>query len=639
MKNYMIHYVKHNIRKCAIMVFMLSACSTLTLFTLEIMHNLITEINYSWRDDVSKEDLKTMIFLLQCGVGIIIGFCYLLVNNTYSVILRGREREFNLLNNIGFYRNRIKLLLMGEGIVLGTFSVGVGILCSRGLSLIFMNNFGLYEVQNLSVGIYGIVLVGIILALLYIILKNLKVISIGLNDIKNLHDTFIGKAKVVKITMFCIIGTVLAIGVLCLEQFFTSADESNNAIIIQTAIFAVAIIIALDGWLYWLLILLKKISLRIHNIPLYLASEQCIYNFRKVKSIINSIIMAVMLLVGFLGMFESIKGTTRKYVNESVNYDYMVICDTLPQMTLKNISNELDIKTNHEKYYALALTIKTLDKNEKIQIFTGIDENYYKVQRFYIDKDSDINQIYKENELNVLYSSKMANEKELKVGDMVKEYDYEGKMLQFRIGALYDPINLKQSFTSRQTLSKVLYGVNDKYNTLFLKGFSSNEVDEILDGYGFENYTKYDMSTVRKQAIDQSLNGTEMIEVLLYCSMFFVASLVVNMFILSFTDRIRQYTELTLLGTNKSKLTSSIIIESIIIFMGGSIIGYLLGVPFIKGALAFIENELIFETIVFIPYVKLLSIILVSFFGMLLCIYTIGRNCLNGNLLKFNYRE
>lgn len=639
MRNYMIHYVRHNIRKCAIMLFMLSACSTLALFTLDIIQNLITEINYSWRDDVSKEDLKTMIFLLECGVGVIIGFCYLIVNNTYSVILRGREKEFNLLNNMGFYRNRIKLLLIGEGVVLGTFSVVVGILCSKLLSVIFMKRFNLYEVQNLSISIYGIVFVGIILALLYIISKNLKAVAIGLNDVKAIQNTFVGKTKVVKITSFCIIGTVLATGVLFWEQFFSSDNAGNNLIIIQTAVFAVAIFMALDGWLYWLLILLKKISLSLSNIPLYLASEQCIYNFSKVKSIMNSIIMAVMLLVGFLGMFDSIKGTTGKYVNESVNYDYMVICDTLPDMSIENIKDDLDARSNNEKYYALALTIKTLDKNEKVQIFTGIDEDYYDVQRFYIDKNSDINQIYIEDELNVLYSSKMANEKDLKVGDIVKEYVYEGKILKFRIGALYDPINLKQGFTSRQTLSKVLYGAEDKYNTLYFEGFSSNEVDEILDRNGFKDFTKYDMSTVRKQAIDQSLNGTEMIEVLLYSSMFFVASLVVNMFILSFTDRIRQYTELTLLGTDKKTLIGSMLIESIIIFIGGSIIGYLLGVPFIKGALAFIETELIFETVVFIPYVKLLFIVLASSIGMLLCTYTIGKNCLKGNQLKFNYRE
>lgn len=639
MNNYIFHYIKHNIRKCAIMLFLLSVCSTLILFTLDIIFNLITEINYSWRDDVSKEDLKTMVFILECGIGIIIGFCYLLVDNTYSVILRGREKEFNLLNNIGFYRKKIKWLLIGEGVVLGTIALGVGLICSRVLSVIFMKRFELFEIQTLSIGTYIIVGIGFVLTLMYVISKDLKGVSIGLNQPNHKKEVHFSKNKVKSSTFFCILGSVLAVIILLWDQIFQPHTTDNKFVIMQMGIFALSIILALDGWLYWLFILLRKISLSYHKTSLYLAVEQCIYNFNKIKSVMNSIIIAVMLLVGFLGLFESIKGTTRKYVNESVNYDYMVICDTLPETPLEFIRKELDKRSNDKKYYALALTVKTLSANERIQIFTGIDEDYYKLQRLYLTDQSDINQIYNEEELSVLYSSKAAMERDIKIGDTVSEYRYEGKVLKFRVGALYDPINLKQGFTSRRTLSKVLYGAYDKYNTIFFEGFNSKEVDEILNRYHFQDYSKYDMGTVRKQAVDQTLNGTEMIEVLLYTSMFFVASLVVNMFVLSFTDRIKQYTELMLLGTQKKVLIFSMLLESIIIFIGGSFIGYLLGIPFIKGALAFMESELIFETVVYIPIERLLLIITSSFIGMLACTYVIGRNILQGNILKYNYRE
>ena len=82
MINYVIQNIKKNVRKFIVMFLMLTICSTVLLFTLEVISNLILELGVRSEDLVAKEDLESMIFMLECGISLMIMFVAVIVHNT-----------------------------------------------------------------------------------------------------------------------------------------------------------------------------------------------------------------------------------------------------------------------------------------------------------------------------------------------------------------------------------------------------------------------------------------------------------------------------------------------------------------------------------------------------------------------------
>jgi ABC-type antimicrobial peptide transport system permease subunit len=228
-----------------------------------------------------------------------------------------------------------------------------------------------------------------------------------------------------------------------------------------------------------------------------------------------------------------------------------------------------------------------------------------------------------------MFSSKAAANQEWTIGNIVADYNYNEIPFAFEIGVLYKPINLNQAFTSKKVLSKRLYGTEDKYNAIYLSGYTKEEIDQIMNYFKNDVYSIYDMEAYTQECIDQAINGTEMIEIILYVSMLFVTSLVINLFILSYSDRKKQYSELMILGIKKFDLLKSMLIESGMVYLIGTGIGYIVAIPFIKGALCIVKEALIFDTIIHIPYRLISGIIVGCFLVILLFTFIIGVYTLN----------
>ena len=311
----------------------------------------------------------------------------------------------------------------------------------------------------------------------------------------------------------------------------------------------------------------------------------------------------------------------------------------------------IDIKTVHEKLnekeysegrYSVALTkvLKNVNEDKEFALtLTGIEESYYTMQKFYVTEGSDINTIYDRSSLKVMYSSKDALEKGYSVGDYVNDFSFDEKEVPFTISATYDPINLKQAFTSRESLSLWMYGETDKYNALYLDGYSEVELKEIMSMFEGRAYDIYNMREFAQTCIDQAVNGTEMIDLLIYVSLIFVCSLVINLFILSFSDRKKQYQQLRILGEKQKTLLSSILLESLMVAVIGIIMGVVIAIPAIEAMLILLQEELIFETILFLPANTICIVLGLVLVCIISASYLIGVKCLGDTICLYNEKE
>ena len=111
--------------------------------------------------------------------------------------------------------------------------------------------------------------------------------------------------------------------------------------------------------------------------------------------------------------------------------------------------------------------------------------------------------------------------------------------------------------------------------------------------------------------------------------MFFVTSLVINLFVLSYGDRKRQYEEMSILGVKKTTLLKSVLVESGLIYVIGVLVGFVIAIPCIKIALEMVKEALVFETVMAIPYGLFLGIVGICFVIILVFTYLIGVSSVN----------
>lgn len=555
--------------------------------------------------------------------------------------MQGREEEFNLLNNLGFYKTKIKLMLMIEVFIIGTLSVIVGSILSTIGAHIFMSNYNIFTEPKIYGEVYINTQMGIIGALFYIIHINLNKLRIGIYDLGVKEVYNLRKKQAKSKTILMLIGLFIAFDCRADIGYIGHTAFGDNWMAVKTVIYWTAIFISLDGIIYWMFRVLEYISKVLKLKSLYLAIEQNIYSFKRINTIISSLMIAVIMLIGMKGVFESVRETTKKYVNESINYDYMVIMNEFPDISENQFKEKLQKIEKEDSLNSIGLNIILKDENNKQLRVTGIDESYNKMQRLYmLDETGNEHEIYEDSEnLNLLIPSNKAKDKEWSLGDTINEYQFEGRIIGLNVSKIYKPLDLTQAFTSKTLLSKKIFQRDDIYNTVYLKNYKYEDIEKILNEINCMDYTISDMDTIRTQSMDQMIQGTELIEMLMYIILFLTASLIVNIFILSINDRKKQNVRLLVVGVSREVLISSMLIESTIIFAVASVIGWKFAIRFVEGGLRLLEKQLIFETVLYIPNTMLPITLAICYIGLMICTAFIEIQSFKDDLLKYNYKD
>ena len=345
---------------------------------------------------------------------------------------------------------------------------------------------------------------------------------------------------------------------------------------------------------------------------------------------IGQVAIAVAFFVGFKGLYGSIEKTVEKYVNESVNYERLIIFDNVEDLeSIASVNSKLEELKGENGKYSVALTeVFSDDEKEFALTLTGVDRSYFEMQRFYMMRDTDQETIFANGSSpRVIFPVKEADSRKFAIGDHVDCYTKDGKNIGFDVSAYYKPINLKQAFTSRESLSRALYGRDDAYNAIFLRGFTTEAEAELLANFKDIKYDVFNMQQIAQESVDKAVNGTEMIEILIYTGMFLVTALVINMFILSIGDRKKQYRQLKMLGEKNGIILKSIMLESGMIYVLGALIGILTAIPAIKIALIMIKEELVFDTVMYVPLPVTAAVSLCMLAVIMAASLMIGRKC------------
>ncbi|HGZ5256832.1 FtsX-like permease family protein [Enterococcus faecalis] len=617
-------YIRENLKKNSSKFLFIILIFFVTMLLLTFSLGVIYTINYRIENELAdyllKKDFKNMKLFLQLGTGVLVGFSLFIIYNTYSIVIQGRKKEFQLLYKLGMKYKKIQQILSIESFLLSSVTAVIGLFTGIVFSRVFLSNYQDMKVEHIPIYIYLLVIVSAILFFIWCGSKNLKSMNIEVESKQKEGSTFKSQSTIKEKFLFRI---KLALGIILLIVSIVSGYTTMKIILLFTGL-----ILIFDPLIAGTLASLRFLLLRFNRLSLFVAVEENCWNIKRISSLISTLAFSVMLLVGMLTFFHSVKEAVVQKVDETYRFEHILVMNELSEVKEEKVKAYLQNLYPHATFeIALSMEIEK-ETNENTLILTGVSSNFKNIQVLEMEKEFNIKDFDLNNDsLNVLFPSQLAEKSKIKRNQVIDYFFDKDKSIKISPKDFYQPLDLQQVFTSKSALTEYLFGKDVKgiYNTIYLNRLSDEEIKEFTKYLSIENYNLMNIGDLKDKYKNQAIKQTEMIEAFIYALIFFSGAIILNMFILSISSRQRIYKGLLIMGMKRKALLISMLIEMSIIYILGVVLGWLFGLTFAEGGIKMMEEVIVFKPVINIPYLQVCSILVVIYLILVLGIILISR--------------
>ena len=617
-------YIRENLKKNSskfLFIILISFVTMLLLtFSLVVIYTLNYRIENELADYLLKKDFKNMKLFLQLGTGVLVGFSLFIIYNTYSIVIQGRKKEFQLLYKLGMKYKKIQQVLSIESFLISSVTAVMGLFTGIVFSRIFLSNYQDMKVEHIPSYIYLIVIASAILFFMWCGSKNLKSMNIEVESKQKEASTI--KSQPTSKEKF-LSRIKLTLGIILLIVSIVSGYSTMTIILLFTGL-----ILIFDPLIAGTLVSLRFLSLRFNRLSLFVAVEENCWNIKRISSLISTLAFSVMLLVGMLTFFHSVKEAVVQKVDETYRFEHILVMNELSEVKEEKVKAYLQNLYPHAAFeIALSMEIEK-ENNENTLILTGVSSKFKNIQVLEMEKEFNIKDFDLNNDsLNVLFPSQLAEKSKIKRNQVI-DYSFDkDKSIKISPKDFYQPLDLQQVFTSKSALTEYLFGKGVKgiYNTIYLNRLSDEEIKEFTKYLSVKNYDLMNIGDLKEKYKNQAIKQTEMIEAFIYALIFFSGAIILNMFILSISSRQRIYKGLLIIGMKRKALLISMLIEMSIIYILGVVLGWLFGIIFAEGGIKMMEEVIVFKPAINIPYLQVCSVLVVIYLILVLGIILISR--------------
>ncbi|HFZ4619474.1 TPA: FtsX-like permease family protein, partial [Enterococcus faecalis] len=540
--------------------------------------------------------------------------------NTYSIVIQGRKKEFQLLYKLGMKYKKIQQVLSIVSFLISSVTAVMGLFTGIVFSRIFLSNYQDMKVEHIPSYIYLIVIASAILFFMWCGSKNLKSMNIEVESKQKEASTI--KSQPTSKEKF-LSRIKLTLGIILLIVSIVSGYSTMTIILLFTGL-----ILIFDPLIAGTLVSLRFLSLRFNRLSLFVAVEENCWNIKRISSLISTLAFSVMLLVGMLTFFHSVKEAVVQKVDETYRFEHILVMNELSEVKEEKVKAYLQNLYPHAAFeIALSMEIEK-ENNENTLILTGVSSKFKNIQVLEMEKEFNIKDFDLNNDiLNVLFPSQLAEKSKIKRNQVI-DYSFDkDKSIKISPKDFYQPLDLQQVFTSKSALTEYLFGKGVKgiYNTIYLNRLSDEEIKEFTKYLSVKNYDLMNIGDLKEKYKNQAIKQTEMIEAFIYALIFFSGAIILNMFILSISSRQRIYKGLLIIGMKRKALLISMLIEMSIIYILGVVLGWLFGIIFAEGGIKMMEEVIVFKPAINIPYLQVCSVLVVIYLILVLGIILISR--------------
>jgi putative ABC transport system permease protein len=544
-----------------------------------------------------------------------------IIYNTFSIIVAQRTKELALLRALGASRGQVLRSIILEalfvGLIASIIGVGFGILLAIGLNKL-MQSIGFSgpdtPIVLPPVAILVSLLVGTFITLVSALFPARRAATVP--PIAAMRDVAVDRTGASRLRVaFGLI--LLALGAFML-WFGLNGNSDSGLQIIGGGAFFVFIALTVIGpviatpfasVLGWPLQKASRITGR-------LARENAMRNPRRTSTTASALMIGIG-LVGFIAVTaQSVKASTVDAINQSVTGQYVVTTESFGSTALpQSMAAELDAVAGVDVAAGISATFANINNSGKIILA--------------VDPDA-ISQVIEFDDVEgsfaslgvgeIAASEKLAEEKQLKIGDPVELVFLQGGATTLTLGSIYKtefPIQGPGWIIATDQFNTLVPPSQQTFVAIYIKldDTSSAGVDAALPGLKavadtvpgakLQNLDEY-----KKAQTDQVNQFLQIVYVLLALALIIAIVGVVNTLLLSVYERTRELGLLRAVGMSRRQVRSTIRLESVIISLMGTLIGLVIGIIFGWALVTALVDEGI--TSFAIPWSQLFIIVIIA---------------------------
>ncbi|CAB4562717.1 unannotated protein [freshwater metagenome] len=544
-----------------------------------------------------------------------------IIYNTFSIIVAQRTKELALLRALGASRGQVLRSIILEalfvGLIASIIGVGFGILLAIGLNKL-MQSIGFSgpdtPIVLPPVAILVSLLVGTFITLVSALFPARRAATVP--PIAAMRDVAVDRTGASRLRVaFGLI--LLALGAFML-WFGLNGNSDSGLQIIGGGAFFVFIALTVIGpviatpfasVLGWPLQKASRITGR-------LARENAMRNPRRTSTTASALMIGIG-LVGFIAVTaQSVKASTVDAINQSVTGQYVVTTESFGSTALpQSMAAELDAVTGVRVAAGVSATFANINNSGKIILA--------------VDPDA-ISQVIEFDDVEgsfaslgvgeIAASEKLAEEKQLKIGDPVQLVFIQGGTTTLTLGSIYKtefPIQGPGWIISTDQFNTLVPPSQQTFLSIYIKldDTSSAGVDAALPGLKAVTDTVpgaklQNLEEYKKAQTDQVNQFLQIVYVLLALALIIAIVGVVNTLLLSVYERTRELGLLRAVGMSRRQVRSTIRLESVIISLMGTLIGLVIGIIFGWALVTALVDEGI--TSFAIPWSQLFIIVIIA---------------------------
>jgi putative ABC transport system permease protein len=544
-----------------------------------------------------------------------------IIYNTFSIIVAQRTKELALLRALGASRGQVLRSIILEalfvGLIASIIGVGFGILLAIGLNKL-MQSIGFSgpdtPIVLPPVAILVSLLVGTFITLVSALFPARRAATVA--PIAAMRDVAVDRTGASRLRVaFGLI--LLALGAFML-WFGLNGNSDSGLQIIGGGAFFVFIALTVIGpviatpfasVLGWPLQKASRITGR-------LARENAMRNPRRTSTTASALMIGIG-LVGFIAVTaQSVKASTVDAINQSVTGQYVVTTESFGSTALpQSMAAELDAVAGVDVAAGISATFANINNSGKIILAVDPDAISQVIE--FDDVEGSFSSL---GVGEIAASEKLAEEKQLKIGDPVELVFLQGGATTLTLGSIYKtefPIQGPGWIIATDQFNTLVPPSQQTFVAIYIKldDTSSAGVDAALPGLKavadtvpgakLQNLDEY-----KKAQTDQVNQFLQIVYVLLALALIIAIVGVVNTLLLSVYERTRELGLLRAVGMSRRQVRSTIRLESVIISLMGTLIGLVIGIIFGWALVTALVDEGI--TSFAIPWSQLFIIVIIA---------------------------
>jgi putative ABC transport system permease protein len=544
-----------------------------------------------------------------------------IIYNTFSIIVAQRTKELALLRALGASRGQVLRSIILEalfvGLIASIIGVGFGILLAIGLNKL-MQSIGFSgpdtPIVIPPVAVFVSLLVGTIITLVSALFPARRAATVP--PIAAMRDVAVDRTGASRLRVaFGLI--LLALGAFML-WFGLNGNSDSGLQIIGGGAFFVFIALTVIGpviatpfasVLGWPLQKASRITGR-------LARENAMRNPRRTSTTASALMIGIG-LVGFIAVTaQSVKASTVDAINQSVTGQYVVTTESFGSTALpQSMATELDGVAGVDVAAGISATFANINNSGKIIL--AVDPNAISQVIEFDDVDGSFASL---GIGEIAASEKLAEEKQIKIGDPIELVFLQGGATTLTLGSIYKtefPIQGPGWIISTDQFNTLVPPSQQTFLSIYIKldDTSAAGVDAALPGLTAVTDTVpgaklQNLDEYKKAQTDQVNQFLQIVYVLLALALIIAIVGVVNTLLLSVYERTRELGLLRAVGMSRRQVRSTIRLESVIISLMGTLIGLVIGIIFGWALVTALVDEGI--TSFAIPWSQLFIIVIIA---------------------------